>query len=208
MDDRTAAETCRQCRDGRAWSREAFRSGAAARQFVTPAKGVLRLDDSVLVTRGLYGGGVILRHYAFADRWVKINVTMDAAGRLTETPPGGGAPAFCFNCDIATPMLRRGADTFAVDLFADVLVRADGTTFAVTGEDEMRNAIEDGLISQREAAHGAAELELLTAVIAGGRLLEWLTAACPFGPAGAPPARPVKRVPVPAVLWPGERATW
>jgi len=105
-------------------------------------------------------------------------------------------------------MPRRGADTFAVDLFDDVLVRADGITFVVTGEDEMRKAAEDGLISQREAAHAAAELELLTALISGGRLLEWLAAACPFGPAGAPPARPVKRVPVPALLLPGERATW
>lgn len=105
-------------------------------------------------------------------------------------------------------MLRRGADTFAVDLFADVLVRADGMTFAVTDEGEMRNAIEDGLISQSEAAHAAAELKLLTALITGGQLLEWLAAACPFGPAGAPPARPVKRVPVPALLSPRERATW
>ena len=77
-----------------------------ARQFVTPVEGVLRLDDSVLVTRGLYAGGVILRHYAFADRWVKINVTTDDAGRFIETPPGGGSPAFCFNCDIATPRTR------------------------------------------------------------------------------------------------------
>ena len=38
---------------------------------------------------------------------------------------------FAFNCDIATPMRRGDAAVFAVDLFADVLVRADSITYQV-----------------------------------------------------------------------------
>jgi hypothetical protein len=56
----------------------------------------------VLATKGLHRSGVILRHYAFADRRVKINVTTDGAGRRAETPPGGGFPALCFSRDIGT----------------------------------------------------------------------------------------------------------
>ena len=50
-------------------------------------EGILRLDDLVLVSQGLYAGDVILRRYALADCWVKINVTTDISGRFTETPP-------------------------------------------------------------------------------------------------------------------------
>ena len=68
----------------------------------------------------------MLRHYAFAGHWFKVNVTTDRGGRLTET--GDRTCRFAFNCDIATPMEREGDSTFAVDLFTDVLVRQDATS--------------------------------------------------------------------------------
>jgi hypothetical protein len=37
-------------------------------------------------------------------------------------------PAFALNCDIATPMALQGGAVYAVDLFADVLVRKDGVS--------------------------------------------------------------------------------
>ena len=95
---------------------------STVRVFTTPPSGVLRLDDDVAITQAV-DSGVVLRHYAFGDRWFKINVTTDQQGELVET----GAPhrPFAFNCDIATPMERDKDATFAVDLFVDVLVRAD-----------------------------------------------------------------------------------
>lgn len=42
----------------------------------------------------------MLRHYAFADHWFKVNVTTDSGGRVIET--GDDSQRFAFNCDIAT----------------------------------------------------------------------------------------------------------
>ncbi|HUS21184.1 MAG TPA: hypothetical protein VMZ66_04135 [Aeromicrobium sp.] len=73
------------------------------RTFVVPPRRVLRREDSVVVTVARLGD-YVLRHYAFADRWIKINVTTDLDGH----PAVYGDDDFTFNCDIATPMLRRG----------------------------------------------------------------------------------------------------
>lgn len=79
------------------------------RIFRTPSPGVLRLDDSVAVSEAVYDG-VVLRHYAFAGHWFKVNVTTGLGGRLTET--GDAGRRFAVNCDIATPMERDGDSTF------------------------------------------------------------------------------------------------
>jgi hypothetical protein len=73
------------------------------------------------VTQAVYDK-VVLRHYAFANRWFKVNVPTDRSGELIET--GDVAHRFALNCDIATPMEREGDETFAVDLFVDVPQRA------------------------------------------------------------------------------------
>ena len=90
----------------------------------------------------------MLRHYAFADQWFKVNVTTDRGGRLTET--GDRACRFAFNCDIATPMEREGDSPFAVDLFTDVLVRKDATSYVVADRDEFREMLGRGVISAAE----------------------------------------------------------
>jgi hypothetical protein len=56
-------------------------------------------------------------------------VLTDRGGRLTET--GDPTRRCAVNCDIATPMEREGDSTFAVDLFTDVLVRQDATSYVV-----------------------------------------------------------------------------
>src|SRR5207244_2718094 len=60
---------------------------------------------------------------------------------------GAGRPdadAFSFNCDIATPMVCQENSVFAVDMWIDVLVRADGLTCCVGDEDEFADAIARG----------------------------------------------------------------
>jgi hypothetical protein len=109
--------------------------------------GVLRLDDSAAISQADYGG-TVLRHYAFADHWFKVNVTTDRGGRLTET--GDRTCRFAFNCDIATPMEHEGGSTFAVDLFTDVLVRQDATSYVVADRDEFTEMLGRGVISAAE----------------------------------------------------------
>jgi hypothetical protein len=76
------------------------------RQFRVPAAGVLRLDENVFVSEA-ESDGIVLRHYAFADEWFKVNVTIDRAGEVVEPElsPPAIVKSVAYNCDIATPML-------------------------------------------------------------------------------------------------------
>jgi len=99
------------------------------RVFTCRPDGVLRLSGEVYVSAARYAN-VVLWHYAFAQHWFKVNLTTDLAGQIVETGDEQSG-RFAFNCDIATPMRRRGDAVFAVDLFADVLARADSVTYQV-----------------------------------------------------------------------------
>jgi hypothetical protein len=114
---------------------------ATVRIFRTPTSGVLRLEDDIAVTEAIHGD-VVLRHYSFADHWFKINVTTDLAGNLVET--GDAHVPFAFNCDIATPMEYEEDSTYAVDLFVDVLVRADASSYLIGDEDVSRRCSIEG----------------------------------------------------------------
>lgn len=112
--------------------------------------------------------------------------------------------------DLATPLLLEGANAYAVDLELDVLVRADATTCVVTDEDDFERTLRAGLISPAEASGAQAELRRLVSDIENGRLLALLDGTHSLGPADAPEALPVERVPVadvPAVR-PRTRLTW
>ena len=49
------------------------------RVFTLPLYGVLRLDGDAFVSESRISD-VVLRHYAFASEWFKVNVTFDPAG--------------------------------------------------------------------------------------------------------------------------------
>ena len=102
---------------------------ADVRVCTFPEAGVLRADAEALVCHAAYDQ-VVLRHYAFADRWFKVNVTTDPDGNLIEVPAGDGRSAYAFTIDIATPMVVAGNATYSVDLDIDVLVRADTVTMS------------------------------------------------------------------------------
>lgn len=178
---------------------------STVRVFTTPASGVLQLDDDVAITEAVTSG-VVLRHYAFGDRWFKINVTTDQQGELVET----GAPQqrFAFNCDIATPMERDGNATFAVDLFVDVLVRADLRSIHVGDQDEFEQALSVGLISHAEGEQARRGVAELLERVKAGTLLPWLDELCPFGPTEPPEAPPMRWEEVPRRLLPQIRRTW
>jgi len=175
------------------------------RIFRTPSPGVLRLDDSVAISQMVYDR-VVLRHYAFAGHWFKINITTDLDGRLTET--GDGARRFAVNCDIATPMEREGDSTFGVDLFTDVLLRQDTMSYVITDQDEFGEMLGRGILSAAEGRGARRGLRELLRLIEQGRLLGWLGELAPFGSCQPPRARPMRRGPVPDRLRPGIRMTW
>lgn len=113
-----------------------------------------------------------MRHHAWRDHWFKINCTTDLCGGFVETTAPDDVPPFTFNCDIATPMVRRGDRVFAVDLWLDVLVRGDGVTHGVHDHDDFDGALRRGWLSERD----------VTASI-GGQV--WRVAWCP--PPDPPP---------------------
>jgi hypothetical protein len=179
------------------------------RVFELPPEGVLRFDDAVFVAQVRYGD-IVLRHFAFRDHWFKINVTTGLAGELIETAPSPGVPAYAYNIDLATPMLRDGDALYSVDLEVDVLVRADGSTYVVTDLDDFRDSIRRGWISAAETEGVRAGLDHLTGLIEGGELLKFCDHAFPWGAAPAPLALPQRTVPLLNVprLQPGKRLTW
>jgi hypothetical protein len=178
---------------------------ATVRIFRTPTSGVLRLEDEIAVTEAVYDD-VVLRHYSFAEHWFKINVTTDLAGNLVET--GDGAVRFAFNCDIATPMERENDSTYGVDLFTDVLVRADTRSHVVGDEAEFEEMLDRGLVSRSEERGARRALRELLDLVESGHLLPWLRERAPFSPSQPPVAPPMERGPIPERLQLRTRRTW
>jgi len=178
------------------------------RLFKMPRCGVLCLDDRLFVAEVRYGD-VVLRHYAFGDRWFKINVTTDMEGNFIETGPASDSRRFAFNCDIATPMETDGDAAYAVDLFLDVLVGRDARTHATYDHREFDDAVRSALIPPVEASGARRGLAELVALIERGDLMAFVRDLHPFGPTAAPPALAESRVPLSAVprLQPGRRRT-
>lgn len=178
---------------------------ATVRIFRTPTSGVLRLEDKIAVSEAIHGN-VVLRHYSFADHWFKINVTTDLAGNLVET--GDANVPFGFNCDIATPMEREDDSTYGVDLFIDVLVRADASSYLIGDEAEFEEMLDRGLVSRSEEQGARRGLGELLDLVERGHLLPWLHETAPFPPLQPPVALPMERGSVPERLQLRTRHTW
>lgn len=179
------------------------------RLFRQEASGVLRLDDEAVVYHAAYDE-VVLRHYAFRDHWFKVNYTVAMDGSPVEEASTAETPAFAFNCDLGTPMVRDGASVYSVDLELDVLVRADTRTYKVVDEQDFARACDAGWISPREASGARRGLAELVEIVQTGKLIEFLDGFCTIGPSAAPPSRPVKRLDpsVAPTLLPPRRPTW
>jgi len=180
------------------------------RVFTIPRSGLLLADLRTVVYEIRYGD-VVMRHYAFADQWFKVNITTDDRGGLVETrSPDAGIPPFAINCDIATPLIWQDGNALAVDLFLDVLVREDARTYLVRDMDEFEDAGRHGLISPAEATGARAGLAALVRLIQDHTLMPFLTSVFPFGPSTAPAALPESTAPLSRVerLRPGRRVTW
>lgn len=180
-----------------------------------PGDGVLLADDDVFVSQLLYDGGIVQRRYAFREHWFRVGVTTDLSGRLVETAPEPGTPPYAYVIDLATPMQREGDGVYAVDLEVDVLVKADGITYAVTDLDDFQQSIRRGLISPAETEGVRYGLDHLVELIERDQLLEYLAEVYPFGDAAggvpAPPPAPAPRTVALAdvpLVQPGKRLTW
>lgn len=182
----------------------------AVRVFTSGPDGVLRLSGDAYVSAARHGD-IVLWHYAFARHLFKVNLTTDLVGQIVETGDEQSG-RFAFNCDIATPMRRRGGAVFAVDLLADVLVRADSVTYQVCDLEELERALLTGLILPAEARGAGSGLAELIGIIEQGGLLAFLSRAYPIGPLDPPHAAPTGRTPLTQVpllgkesrcAWPG-----
>lgn len=76
--------------------------------FTIPAAGVRRWNESVIVYDVQVGGGLVLRHYGFCDRWFEINCSLDLTGRfITEPGPDGRTHVVIDEDDFAEAVQRR-----------------------------------------------------------------------------------------------------
>lgn len=176
------------------------------RVFTIPRSGLLRTDPGNLVYEVRYED-VVMRHYAFAEHWFKLNVTTDRDGHLVETrSPEPGIPPFAVNCDIATPLVWQDGNAVAVDLFLDVLVRQDARTYQIRDQDEFDQAVRDGLITPAEAAGARTGLATFVRLIEEQSLMPFLAGVVPFGLSTAPAALPESVVPLAEVELLGDRA--
>lgn len=184
------------------------------RVFGVPETGVLvRTDEMFLgqthqpVSLDWGTPSLVLRHYAFAREWFKLNATFSCEGELIET--GVEGDEYVVNCDIATPLRWSGSDATAVDLFLDVMVRRDGS-YRIVDRPEFEDACSRQLISYSEARNAEAGLSSLLRWITSGRLLDLIEEPARHLAAQAPPPLPFARSPlaeVPAVA-PHSRSTW
>ncbi len=176
-------------------------------QYETPS--VLRFDETVLVVEVDYCG-TLLRHYAFPDRWFKINCTTNLSGNFVEEQRDPALIPFCFNCDIATPMLRQSNAVFGVNLWIDVLIRSNGASYQVIDEDDFAYATQQGWLSEREAHGARSGLDELLDMIDRKELIAFLSDLHPFRPTTAPAAIDMRRVPQAnfPIVHPGLRPTW
>jgi hypothetical protein len=168
------------------------------RLFPMPTSGVWRLDDEAFLAAVRYGD-IAVRHYAFRDHWFNVNCTTDPAGAFVDTTSPDDVPLFRFNCAIATPMLRQDEAVFAVDLWPDVLVRADGVTHGVHDHGDFDAAIGRGWLSAREAEGARSGLRELVELIERRELVAFLAGFHPFDGAPVPAAPDEQRVPLSAV---------
>lgn len=168
------------------------------RVFSTPRSAVKRWDSSVLVFDVRIGDG-ILRSYSFADRWFEVHCTFDLEGQLLPEP---GPVDWAFNCDMCTPALDRDGARYNVDLSLDVLVEPDGSTYALTDEDDFARTRSAGLLTQREIAGARQGADELIAVIRGEGLRPFLESIVGFDsvldnrPQGPPAIKRVAEVPL------------
>ncbi len=178
------------------------------RRFACPPASVIRADQAVVVVE-VVEDGRLLRHHMWADRWFTITTSTDLAGAFVETGGPKTIP-FSFDCDISTPYTRIDDSIFTVDLWLDVLVRADGTTRQVVDRDHFARAQAAGWLSDAESTGALRGLDDLIGIIERGELIEMLGAICPFGPADRPGPNLLPRAgpgDYPLLL-PGLRSTW
>ncbi len=144
--------------------------------FAASMSGLRRWDEKAVVY-DVPLDGLMLRHYAFYDRWFAVNCTLERSGAFAMEP---GPIDWCFNCDITSPLFSVGKDLYSVDLFLDVLVGPDGRTHVTKDEDDLVHAIENGWLLAEEQAGAQRGLEQLVEIMEGPGLVAFLEQVSSF----------------------------
>lgn len=164
---------------------------ADVRVFPVAARCIRRWDESTFVYDVIIGD-IVLRHYAFAGRWFAINCTFDLTGRfVTECTEADFA--WCFNCDICTPLFSIDRNLYSVDLCLDLLVAPDGR-YTVKDQDEFAHASSVGWFTEEEQRNATTGVEELVDIIRGVGLSLFLDNICSFDSVrDSHPALPMER---------------
>ena len=104
-------------------------------------------------------------------------------------------------------MLRHAQGVFAVDLFLDVLVRADTVSYVIEDEMEARRAARSGILSGEALICAESGLEELVNLIEGGAIMGLLEEAWPLEQSDPPSQGPIQRV-LPETIPPDVLAVW
>jgi predicted RNA-binding protein associated with RNAse of E/G family len=159
--------------------------------FLIPGEAIRRWDAEVQVYDVLVGSDLVLRHYAFYQRWFEINCTLDLHGNFVAE---AGPIPWCFNIDICTPFFSKGNRGFNVDLCLDVLVAPDGDQYVIKDEGDFAHATRQHWITDKEHEGARAGLANILQIVTSGALLPLLREIYPFDVRGAalqlPPEKP------------------
>ena len=108
------------------------------------------------------------RLWVWEDRPLRIVQFFDPSGRT-----------IVYRIDLATPPLRTPQAFYQTDLYLDVFLGADGSSYIIQDEDELEIAFAAGLISDVLRSQALTWTERIVDLLDRGRFLDWLATACP-----------------------------
>lgn len=118
------------------------------------------------------------RGYYFLDSWLSVFITFDEQLKLK--PDSNHNFPFAFNCDITTPHYWNGNSIFTSDLYIDILVGADGSSYQLEDMENFQNAFEKGLFGRKWLDGARQEAEQLIDLLESAQFLDFLNKVEPF----------------------------
>ena len=136
--------------------------------------------DAVVIDSVVIEGDIstYCRGYYFLDRWLSVFVTFDE--QLGLKSDSDHSFPFAFNCDITAPHYYRRDSIFTTDLYLDILVGTDGSTYQIEDSEDFQKAFDVGFFGRGWFDGARQETERLIDVLESGRFLDFLNEVEPF----------------------------
>lgn len=137
----------------------------------------IRLHDDSILIYDINIHDLILRHFAFYDKWFDVHCFLAKNGDFEILP---GPIDCCFDCDISTPLFKLDNRFYNIDLEYDILVGRDGKMHRIKDEEEHLAAITNNWISDFEQKGAQKGLNELKAILHNQGLINFLNDIYPF----------------------------